>query len=77
MPVRCQMIINNVQNYLKRMILSNWEVFIFAIIDDFSVSGTNAIPYSFRWHCGTVVASWTTGQQVERSILRQGHDHDS
>ena len=23
---------------------------------------------------GTVVAGWTTNQQVERSILRQGHD---
>ena len=23
---------------------------------------------------GTVVARWTSGQQVERSILRQGHD---
>ena len=23
---------------------------------------------------GTVIARWTTGRQVERSILRQGHD---
>ena len=23
---------------------------------------------------GTVVACWTAGQEVERSILRQGHD---
>ena len=23
---------------------------------------------------GTVVVRWTAGQQVERSILRQGHD---
>ena len=23
---------------------------------------------------GTVIARWTTGQQVERSILRQGYD---
>ena len=23
---------------------------------------------------GTVVARWTTGQQIERAILRQGHD---
>ena len=35
----------------------------------------NTKPKGHPWyHRGTVVAGWTAGQLVERSILHQGHD---
>ena len=49
------------------VVCKHWLTLILYYCEIFQMVGGGGV-------CGTVVARWTTGPQVERAILHQGHD---
>ena len=63
----------NVRNSLVSEDFSG--IFFFVHLKELRVEFTEVVSHNFRVGIrGTVVARWIAGQQVERSILRQGYD---